>query len=129
MSSFNTVVQEVIYAKLVADIAYPVYDDKPQDDSAFPYVTIGEDNYTFADTDTELMCNASITINTWSRYRGREEIKQMQDAIYNSLHRADLTATGYNFVTITQDSAISFYDADGITRHGVQTFNLLIEEL
>lgn len=129
MAEFELVVQQAIYDKLTTDISYTVYDDVPQDPSEFPYVTIGEDNHVFADTDTELMNQVSITIDTWSRYRGRKEIKQMQAAIYNSLHRANLVAAGYNFVTITQESSISFYDADGITRHGVQTFNLLIEEL
>lgn len=129
MANFETVVQKAIYAKLSADTSYAVYDDVPQETSAFPYITIGEDNHTFADTDTELMNRVSITVNTWSRYRGRKEIKEMQAEVYNALHRANLVEAGYNFVTITQESSISFLDADGITRHGVQTFNLLIEEI
>ena len=124
------VVQKAIYEHLTndANVIYPVYDDVPQG-SAFPYITIGEDSFIYADTDTENYNQVAIVIHTWSRQTGRKEVKEMQDLVYNSLHRANLVQAGYNFVTITQETAESFYDADGITRHGVQSFNLLIEEL
>jgi len=131
---FETVVQKAIYSKLATDLSYPVYDNVPQPDDSgnkddFPYVTIGEDNHVTIDTDTELMNQVSITIHTWSRYRGRKEIKEMQGAIYESLHRANLSEPGYKFINIAQVDSVSFLDTDGLTRHGVQTFNLLIEEL
>jgi hypothetical protein len=129
--SFEVVVQQIIYDKLKSDLPYSVFDDVPQSDdsSAFPYVTIGEDALTSSDTDTELMQRASITIHTWTRERGRRQCKLIQGEIYNSLNRANLTAAGYKFITITGEDSISFYDPDGFTRHGVQTFNLLIEEV
>ena len=129
--SFETVVQQVIYDKLAGDLSYSVYDEVPQSSNStdFPYVTIGEDSLTASDTDTELMQRVSITIHTWSRERGRKECKQIQGEIYSSLNRASLTAAGYNFITITGEDSTSFYDADGFTRHGVQTFNLLMEEV
>ena len=129
--SFEVIVQQVIYDKLVSDLTYSVFDDVPQDSdsSDFPYVTIGEDVLTATDTDTELMQRVSIVVHTWTRSRGRRECKLIQGEIYNSLNRAKLTAAGYNFITITGEDSTSFYDADGFTRHGVQTFNLLVEEI
>lgn len=129
--SFETVVQQTVFNKLFNDLSYPVYDDVPQSNNSsnFPYVTIGEDILTAIDTDTELMQRVSITIHVWSREPGRKECKEIQGEIYTSLNRANLTAAGYNFITITGEDSTSFYDADGFTRHGVQTFNLLIEEL
>lgn len=128
--SFSIVVQKAIYEKLSADLATPVYDDVQQSRSwKDAYITIGEDVFTYADTDTENMCRVSITIHTWARCRGRKEVKEIQDQIYQSLHRAQLVQTGYKFITITQESATSDLDPDGHTRHGVQTFNLLLEEL
>ena len=132
MSSFNIAIQTAIYEKLSADLSYTVYDDVPQPGASgagFPYVVIGEDVSTFDDTDTELSLIVSITIHSWSRYSGRKEVKIMMDEIYTSLHRANLSQTGYKFITITQESALSQLDPDGETRHGIQTFNLLIEEI
>lgn len=129
MTDFSLTVQSVIYNKLLTDISpIPVYDDVPQDLSAFPYVTIGEDVLTFNDTDTDRSNNVSITVHTWSRERGRKETKQIQSQIYDSLHLANLVKAGYNFVVITEQSSTTFLDADGLTRHGVQTFKLIIEE-
>ena len=131
---FGLAIQKVIYDKLTAMLAIPVYDDVPQPNdggnpSNFPYVTLGEDVLTFDDTDTINAMNASITVHVWSRHSGRKEVKEIQNEIYHYLHRADLVAVGYNFVTITQESATTMLDADGLTRHGVQTFKILIEEI
>lgn len=139
MSNFETVVQTAIYNKLINDTPLmaaiiAVYDDVPQaDDSGneavFPYVTIGEDTHITTDTDLELSQQVSITIHTWSRFSGRSETKKIQGLIYDTLHRSDLAETGYKFINIAQVTSESFLDSDGFTRHGVQTFNLLIEEL
>lgn len=134
MSQFGLVIQKAIYDKLSADLSYDVYDDVPQPRNAgrsldFPYITIGEDIVTNADTDTVLRAEASITVHVWSRERGRLETKQIQTEIYNSLHRANLTETGYNFVNLNQVNALTQLDADGRTRHGIQEFKLIIEEV
>ncbi len=139
MSAFETVVQTAIYEQLTGNIPLmlvvkDVYDDVPQpdnsgDSSEFPYITIGEDVHTTIDTDTELMNQVSITVHTWSRFSGRSETKQVQGLIYDSLHRANLVQSGYKFINIAQVNSESQLDSDGFTRHGIQTFNLLIEEL
>ncbi len=139
MSNFETVVQKAIYSKLTSDSALMadivgVYDEVQQpnssgNESSFPYVVIGEDTHTTADTDTELMNNVSITVHTWSRFSGRSETKKIQGLIYDALHRANLLESGYKFINIAQVTSESFLDSDGHTRHGVQTFNLMIEEL
>lgn len=130
--SLSLAVQSAVYTKLAASIATPVYDNSPQvSDSAlgFPYVTIGDDVVSEWDTDTELGGNAVVTIHTWSRYRGRKETKEIQSAIYQALHRAeDLSYTGFLFITIDFLSSESFMDTDGLTRHGVSTFRVYLEE-
>lgn len=138
MASFETAVQKAIYEKLIANAdiisnAIPVYDAVPQpvtvENTDFPQIVIGEDSYAALDTDTENMNMVSITIHTWSRYRGRAETKEIQGYIYNSLQRAALSQPGFKFVTIMQSGSESFLDSDGLTRHGVQTFTLIIEEI
>lgn len=139
MSNFESVVQTAIYSQLTSNAplmakVVTVSDNVPQPEDAgdsanFPYVTIGEDVHTTIDTDSELMNMVSITVHTWSRYSGRAETKEIQGLIYNALHRSNLVQSGYKFINIAQVSSESRLDSDGFTRHGVQTFNLIIEEL
>lgn len=111
----------------------PVFDSVPQANSssyaAFPYVTIGEDVFTDISTDTELMQMCSITIHTWSRQDGRAEIKKIQGYIYDLLNRRRIDHPEYKFININQVTSQSQLESDGQTRHGIQTFNLIIEEL
>lgn len=131
--SFETAIQTAVFTKLDASLTTPVYDNAPQQSDAsqgFPYVTIGEDTINEWDTDTELGANVTITVHTWSRARGRKELKAIQGNIYDALHRAtDLTFAGYVFVGVDFISSDSFLDSDGLTRHGVQTFRVYIEEV
>lgn len=129
--SYEIAVQTAIFQKLSGDaplalLVEGVFDDVDQD-QAFPYVTIGEDNHSEWDTNTSTGSDCSITIHAWSREPGRKETKQIQAAIYNALHRAALTYTGYRFISIDWENSQSFMDADGLTRHGVSTFRVLIE--
>ena len=138
MASFENAVQSAIYSKLSlnADIisnSIPIYDAVPQPvnivNSDFPYITIGEDSHTAFDTDTENINMVSVVIHTWSRFRGYDEIKEIQGYVYSSLQRGLLTHAGFKFINIMQAGSDAFTDSDGLTRHGVQTFNLIIEEI
>lgn len=128
--SFETTLQQAVYDALTghAPLTAPVYDNVPQG-AAFPYVVVGEDSINEWDTDSETGALASVVVHTWSRGRGRKETKELQGHIYDALHRATLTGSGYNFVTIDLTSSESFLDPDGLTRHGVQSFNAIIERL
>ena len=136
--SFETAVQTVIYQLLSADPALTalvkgVYDDVPEDpdlpqDQIFPYVTIGESIHNESDTVSVLGDDVSTIVHTWSRYRGRKETKQIQGAIYDALHRANGTYSGYDIISIDWENSQSFIDQDGLTRHGVQSFRVLIDK-
>tara|TARA_R110002110_G_scaffold415850_1_gene657961 strand:+ start:7764 stop:8168 length:405 start_codon:yes stop_codon:yes gene_type:complete len=134
MSEFETVVQTEIYSILANDaglnaVVTGVYDSVPQVSSTFPYVTIGEDIFTDMSTDTELINLVSITIHVWSRHSGRSETKRIQGLIYGLLNRANITNASYKFININQVTSQTQMDSDGETRHGIQTFNLILEEL
>lgn len=128
--SFETTLQKAVYDTLSAYVPLTanIYDDVPQD-SDFPYVVVGDDAHADWSTDTELGVTAVVTVHTWSRARGKKETKELQGHIYDALNRATLAASGYNFVSIDLVSSESFIDADGLTRHGVQTFNAIIQRL
>ena len=133
--NFELELQKAIYAALTGDAAVMalvtgVYDAVPQADdagsgAAFPYIVIGEDNHNEWDTDTTLGRDASVVIHTWSRYRGRKEVKEIQGAVYAALNRAKLTIAGFSFVQCDLLSSETLIDADELTRHGVQTFRVL----
>lgn len=139
MTAFGLVVQKGIYETLISNVplmavVVSVSDDVPQpsdsgDAANFPYVTIGEDVFTDISTDAELMSQVSITIHVWSRKAGRKETKEIQSLIYNALNRAEIVQSGYHFININETQSESRLDSDGQTRHGIQTYNLMIEEL
>lgn len=110
-----------------------IYDNVPEavdsgSDSVFPYVTIGDDTALEWDTDTSVGKEATLTIHSWSRYRGRKEVKQIQGAIYDVLHLSNLIITGYYSVLMRSEYSETLVDPDGLTRHGVQRFRLIMEK-
>lgn len=132
--SFETALQTAIYTRLNAQLSYDVYDNAPQvsdSSTGFPYVTIGEDTVNEWDTDGFLGADCTVMVHTWSRYRGRKETKEMQGAIYDALHRQEssLAFTGFRFVGCDFQTSQSFLDADGLTRHGVMTFRVIMEDV
>ncbi len=125
--------QKAIHARLdetpaLKAIADAVYDHVPQD-AAFPYVVVGEDLATPAHVDDSLDTDHMATIHTWSRYRGRAETKQLQQTVYNALHRKPLTVENANYVDCNIESEENFLDDDGLTRHGVQRFRFFLDEV
>lgn len=126
-------VQGGIYSALTGSAALMaavsgVFDDVPVNYDLFPFVTIGEDTSVQWDTDKGTGSNVTVNIHVWSRFKGHEETKTIQGLIYNALHNATLVYTGYNSVLCQQRAIDSFMDPDGITRHGFQTFNVLIQK-
>jgi hypothetical protein len=125
--------QTAIFAILDADVTLSalvtgVFDDVPESYTDFPYVTLGEDVLTEFDTDGLLGFRVSVTIHCWSQYKGQRETKLVQDAIYRALHHVSMTVTGYVTILSRQVDQTSERDPDGMTRHGVQTFELLVRE-
>lgn len=140
-------IQKSIYAKLRADANLyillardvqdksksAIYDNVPEavdsgSDNVFPYITIGDDTAIDWDTDNSQGKEATLTIHSWSRYRGRKEVKEIQGAIYNALHLSNLIITGYHSVLMVSEYSETLVDPDGLTRHGVQRFRLIVEK-
>ena len=119
---------------LSAIVGGRIYGDVPQD-AIFPYVTIGEDVATDWSTHYDTGQSISVVMHTWSRARGRRETKRMQSAIYFALNRynfppivpVDPSDPTYDIVGCDFEGSQSFVDYDGLTRHGVSTFRILVE--
>jgi len=134
----NWVLQQAIFNRLnvtaITNLVAGIYDHVPQpidsaDDTAFPYIVIGAVRVSEDDTDDVLGFDARAEVHVWSRQRGRKQTKEIQDAIYARLHRADLTITGYHSISCDHEFSESVVDADGLTRHGVQQFRILFDEV
>lgn len=131
------VVQSAIYSRLtgyaaltalLANGSSGVHDHVPQDDNAFPFVSIGNLSASEFDADDRTGANVSVTVHTWSRYRGKKEANEIMDQVYAALHRYDdLSVSGYNTVDVQWDGLTTIMrDPDGLTYHGVQTFRVTI---
>lgn len=131
--------QIAVYDALAADstlsgLVSGIYDNPtqvsdPGDNSAFPFVTVGEARFAPWDTDTEKGREATVVIHTWSRAQHHIECKRVQEAIYNILHRVTLPMTGHVWIGCDLASQDAQRDPDAITVHGVQEFLIRYEEV
>lgn len=132
-----TEIQGAIYSKLTGNptlngMIVGVYDDVPQaakseDDSAFPFIVIGDDDYSNWDTDTEVGWEVSFRVHIWSRYRGKKELLEISTAVHNALNRASIATNSYHVLDVNHVATDSFVEPDGKTRHGVIQFRLQFE--
>ena len=99
------------------------------DDQVFPKIWIedgGADDWSNKD-DNGL--EANINLHIGSRYRGTKELRGLMDKCYAALHFVDLTLTNGQSVLCQFTRHDIVTDSDGITRHGVMRFSLLISEV
>lgn len=107
-----------------------IYDDVPQAASpesvfAFPYVVVGDTTEIPFDADDFVGRESTITIHSFSRYRGKKEVKTIMDAVKAALHEQPLAVTGETTILVHFDFAEIVPDPDGRTRHGVQRFRVI----
>ena len=102
-----------------------VFDDVPEN-TAYPYVVIGEETATNIDTKDKDAHEHTLTIHVWSQYRGRKEIKNIMSSVYTLLHNASITVSGASLVNIRHEFENTLTEADGITRHGVMRFRAVV---
>lgn len=112
------------YAPLTALVDQRIYDAVPQD-TAFPYVVIGEDDSVAFDDDVHRGADTDLTLHVWSRHSGRREAKEILQLIYDALSRYPLEVAGAHTVLLDAEYQNTLLDPDGLTRHGVIRFRLL----
>lgn len=130
---FELDLQKAVYLALDGNLSAPVYDSVDQD-TAYPYVVIGEDNFTDWSSDLKDGMEATITVHVWDRpegetgSRGKKTTKTIQSEIYSILHRSSFDVGEYGNPGMSFEYSDCFMDADGITYHGVQRFRVNIAE-
>lgn len=104
-----------------------VYDHVPQS-AEFPYVTIGTVSGDEHDADDISGQDLEVTVNAFSRYRGLKEIEQIGRQVDDALHRTTPTVTNAKVVTFHRETSEAVLDPDGLTRHGIQRYRVILEE-
>lgn len=114
--------------QLTTYVATPaVFTHVPQDLEDYPYVVLFESGLEVDDNDCNLGFDGTINIHTWSDVRDMAVIGNIQKAIYDVLHHAELTMTGYSLVELHQEFSTILRDPDGITLHGVQRYRIILQ--
>ena len=131
MTDFAVTLQTVVYNALLASNPLTtklggnnIYDFVPEN-TAFPYVKIGDQTMVDDGTKTKKGTDFTLMIHTFSRYRGSKEIKEIMSLVYDVLHESSLSVSGamnnmrFEFSDIIKEN-------DGLTTHGVQRFRVFV---
>ena len=124
--------QKAIYGALTGDSALMamiagVHDHVPQD-TAFPYVTIGEASAVDWRTVGHDGMELTLVLHAWSRERGRREVKLILAEIHRILNDAKLTVPGHVLVWLHFEFAQTLQGTDGATYHGIARYNAITHE-
>jgi hypothetical protein len=123
--------QKAIFAQLDGSIVglsaanISVFDDVPENTS-YPYVVIGEETATNNGSKDLDGLEYTLTVHVWSNYRGRREIKEIMQSVYENLHDTAISVTGASLVNVRQEFNTTLAENDGITRHGVMRFRAVV---
>ncbi|MGE3622971.1 MAG: DUF3168 domain-containing protein [Bdellovibrionales bacterium] len=135
MSGTLFAVQQAVFGKLAADTAVQsllgdpprLYDHVPAD-AAFPYVAFGPLSAQPFDDLARSGYTLSLALTVWSRYRGGKEAKDILQAVYDALHRADLAVAGAVFVSCEFAGCDVAVENDGLTWRGEIRFTIYIQD-
>lgn len=123
--------QQEIYQALTGDstlmtLVTGVYDRVPQD-SAYPYVVIGDMAGNDWSSKTTTGMEYLITLHVWSREGGRKETALIMERLHTLLHQSNLTITGQSLVLMQFLSSSLSLENDGWTYHGILRLRALLE--
>lgn len=121
LASHNRAPRSAIYGRM------PQPDDSG-DNSLFPIITMGEDSVQVWATDTATGADAQVELHIWSRYPGWKEAKEVSGAVFDALHRKDITVPNHELLGIEWQDDEMIRDSDGLTMHLVTTYRVLIDE-
>lgn len=98
---------------------------EPEDDSAFPYVTIGPFNVSPFDTKLDNGAEVVAQVHIWSRGNSDLAWREIEQAIYNALHKyRPLAVASANVIDCLFESSTDTDDPDGLTTHVVMSFRI-----
>lgn len=115
-----------------------VFDHVPQG-TLFPYVTMQIRPMSDRGNQTLEGVAFAYQINVWHRAgtdvttgtptgRGDKQVQEIQARIDFLLHRQDICIDGWNIISHRRSTVDVLDEDDGVTKHGIQIFNLLLGE-
>jgi len=129
--------RQALYSRVDAQVGasvVAVYAKVPQaaqseDNSAFPYITIGAFTASPFDTDDESGVTVLADVSVWSRDTSVLATSDIVSAVYAALHKHDLSITGANTVDCLFNSMNELDDPDGLTTQDVLTFRITYDAI
>ena len=129
MSDLSVELQQTIYNALNGNNTLTgkagIYDFVPEN-SNFPYVKLGTESGVDNGTKNEKGTDYTLVIDTFSRYRGSKETKEIMSLVYDILHESNLTVSGANFLNLRFEFSDIIKENDGVTTHGFQRFKAVV---
>ncbi len=113
-------------AQIVGLIDDRIYDRVPNLPT-YPYVAFGDTQVLPELGEGTDSVEAFVTIHVWERFKGFDNVKSVAKLIAASLHDAELTIAGNVLLSILLQSSRTLRDPDGLTSHGVLTFQVLTD--
>jgi len=113
---------------LLANGAGSVLDHVPQG-TAFPYVVIGETRSQPMDSQRVSGNDVTLALHTYSRGSGMQQARHIMSAVYDALHQISFTVPNQTLVLCQCLGAETSLSDDGLTRHGVQHFQIITESV
>lgn len=95
-----------------------IYDTVP-DNVSFPYINLEPFDSATEETKDQDGQMHSIQIDTWSRYRGQKETREVIAAIRDAVHRVPLIITGGDVIFSYVSNTRLLMDSDKRTIHGI----------
>ncbi|MFH1158060.1 MAG: DUF3168 domain-containing protein [Pseudomonadota bacterium] len=111
---------------LLANGANSVLDHVPAG-TAFPYIVIGESMSKPLGGQRVSGNDMTLTIHSYSRGSGMQEIRGIMSAVYDALHTVSFTVPNQILVLCQCVDSGTGLENDGMTRHGVQRFQIITE--
>jgi hypothetical protein len=127
MPSAQWALQQAVYGVVSPAIAPKLLLDSVPQEPAYPYMHIGEFFGGDWDTDDSVGREIFFNLHSWSRYDGTKELHELMDAVKAVLHNQQFVVSGEVMVLCLLDYMNTNLDPDGLTRHGVQRFRVLME--
>lgn len=124
--------QQAISALLLADpdVASLIDDrlfDKIPNAPEFPYASFGEFQLLPELGEGTDAAQSFVTLHTWDRFKSSRATKGLARAVIAALHDQDVVIDGGAVQSLLLESSRVLPDPDGLTSHGVLTFQILTD--
>ena len=116
-------------ASIAGVVGTKVYSNVPKDSISPPYLVVSWSDVVGLDDKSDDFVSGTLTIDYWDESQSDKGAIDMMNFLTDEFHKQPLTLTlGSTNLLITRQGYNVFLESDGVSHHGVITFNLLIED-